>query len=414
MGVASSRDSIVPRRHLLFKRLYEGGYIGMYGTAQLRRILEIDTIEGYPLETFDSLVTNTVNRRRNLLSELLMSGRPLVSYSISATVRRPWMNQHLKNLLLNVYLMPENFQSVVASFEEIHTAVNNSTIDLETVVRQMINLVLPNDDYLANWGNFPLFVNLPNNQDITQYSGEEALSSFMDGMISLIINKYKTLSTYEIKQFIASRPPLFDDNGFRVISVNEGTALYRGYKGYRGRLTNVKPYAWFGFDVISIMNYMLPPAREDNLNYVKEARSFDHLREYCEAIGGVAIYETTKPLKVLDFGDLAALTKFKEFIRDKQAPAAVIKAFDEGWQLNVDTFIRQSVDRGDFILVDWLCSMGFDGYITIGLQSLHDEIMLCGVQTKVEYVRDLDIARALNFHVCSPPYADHDLYLLYW
>lgn len=403
----SQQQRVIPRRHLLFKKLYEYGDVPMYGTSHLREILLIDTIQGYPLETFDRLVVEMVNRRRRILRDLLQSGQSLVSRFIPSA--DTWAL-----LLLNIYLERENFEALARPFQEIQSRVHNSSIDIEEAVSMLIYLVINNDDYMANWGNLPIFLNLPGNQDMLIYADNPEMTTFMNGMITKIIMNYKVLSVIAIKEFVQSRPFVFDANGLKIISLDASLQLYRGYKAYRGRLSTVKTYAWFGFDITSVMNYMLPPEKEDNLNYVAATKLFDRSSDYCSAIGGVAIYTTKRALKVLDFSDIETLRQLRRLMQDRQAPQIVLKAFDDAWQLQTSTFIRQSVDKKDFIVVEWLCSLGFDGYIAVGLEALNDEIMLCGVADDVEYLRDIDINRQLNFQVCSPPYSNYNLYLHYW
>lgn len=404
-----------PKHQLVFRTLFSDAEDLMYGTSHIREILEKD---GKSTVELDALEKELAAVRRTYLQNLL-SGSKVAADTIVygqddyGKVTGPF-NRHLdeifRSMALNILISQDTFrelEGLVNELQEMLLANLGNRELFETCIRRFAEQIIDNDDYLANWGYFAMFLNIPDSQEYTGYWDPKVkgLEPYVRNvLISLSNEQLSVKSSYD--HFL----PVDQEPFLKMIP--KGTFMVRGYKTYRGRLDKTRDFAWFGFSVRVSMPYLLPRSREELPGYKQP--DMDHLNLYCSALGQLAVFQLNRDVKVLDFSNVMTIRYIRQFLLDHNAPPTVLKAFDRGWQESGTSFIRESSDVPDALFVNWMCSNGFNGYVATGVAGLHDEILLCNITQVVDYIGEYDPRKVMNLHLCSEPYSKYNLRIRYW
>lgn len=362
---------------LLFKQVFNDNNLLLYGTSHIKEVLQIlgDTKK---LNKLDKLIEESVQERRDYLRRVLKSKK---MYSGDG--------DEFLSFALNIWISPATFRKFFEKLKDYPSLDENN-------IKSFINLIWYDEDYLVNWGIVPILFKL---------EGEFGHSPKIEKFIRKIISNVRNMN---IQKANTNDFPYYEDNT-RI--VQEGSLFYRGYRTYRGAEDCYRSFAWFAFDVVSTMSYLVPPTKEDNKKYLASTLKFTNTYPYCSAVGGTAIFRAERDLKLLDFSNLNTLKAIR-VLMSKGADQKVIQAFESGWGLDGTSFQRNSVDMMDEIVAKWICDQGYDGYIAVGLSDMHDEILVC--KNNMKYVGDYDARKYMNFHVCNEPYSLVDTYLMYW
>ena len=161
--------------------------------------------------------------------------------------------------------------------------------------------------------------------------------------------------------------------------LKEGTILYRGYQKptdplqRRHLIPPGRPFVFFTPNPLVALGYAIPTSANKDL-------------------GEIAVYQTSRPLKLLDFSHDRTLGYVYALLHDMGAPRDVIHSMLYGWfgwegfgndfkgpslSSRERIFQRKSDETADFSVVKWICSKGFNGYVALDVDGLADEIVLC-------------------------------------
>ncbi|HMP28699.1 MAG TPA: hypothetical protein PKD85_03815 [Saprospiraceae bacterium] len=383
-----------PRELYLFKQMFNDDDLSMYGTSHIKKVLKL--VHGDKrIRTLERLENKSAHTRREYLKRILKQGKVASSYLKDST--------DIPKYTLNIWISKETFESLYEKVLQFSQMEN-----LEEAIVSLINEIIDNDDFLVNWGIFSLLLNDPEKYLVEEFGHSKDIEEFIKYTIY-------TLRSNLLSNRIVSKK----EAGIMTKTLPKGELFYRGYRTYRGMADNTKNYAWFAFDVVSTMSYLVPPKKEDNKQYLAKTTTFTNLYDYCSAVGGSAVFQVQRDLQVLDFGDVNTLRYIKSQLNNKD----VIEAFESGWRLSEksaekpaekEKFKRYSVDVLDGIVAKWLCENGYDGYIANNVPGLHDEIMICNISNNMKYIGDYDPRIYMNFHMCEEPYSLVDSYIIYW
>lgn len=377
--------SLKYRRELyLFKDAFNDDNFLMYGTSHIKNVMKI-LGRGVDIETLSHLEKISAKKRKAFLKSLL-SQEKILSSNVDI--------EYFPKLALNIWMSKE-------TFEQFYPIVTKTELT-DKSLREFIKIIMENSDYLVNWGLFPILLNIKDSNYNDYYCSND-INRYIVNFISII--RFTLIDRLDYDIFA----PKIDDKN-RIIP--KGTLFYRGYRTYRGPADTTRTFAWFAFDVIATMNYLVPPKKEDNKSYLSSNVIFTDTNLYCTAVGGTAVFRVEKDLKVLDFSNFETIKEVKYAL--KNAPKQVIEAFESGWKLSKNSFQRHSVDVLDSIVSKWLCENGYSGYIAMGVKGLHDEVMICNVTKNMKYIGDYDPREDMNFHICSEPYSKTETLLIYW
>lgn len=161
--------------------------------------------------------------------------------------------------------------------------------------------------------------------------------------------------------------------------LKKDTILYRGYQKptdpsqRRHLIPPGRPFVFFTPNPLVALGYAIPTSANKDL-------------------GEIAVYQTLRPLKLLDFSHDRTLGYVYALLHDMGAPRDVIRHLLYGWfgwegfgsdfkgpslSSRERVFQRKSDEAADFSVVKWICSKGFNGYVALDVNGLADEIVLC-------------------------------------
>ena len=164
-------------------------------------------------------------------------------------------------------------------------------------------------------------------------------------------------------------------------TLKEGTVLYRGYQKptdptkRRHLIQPGRPFVYFTPNPFVALGYAIPKGDGSDSD-----------------LGEISVYQTSKPLKLLDFSNYRTLDYIHALLNELGAPREVIESLLKGWfgwdgfgedfkgpspRSREKTFERDSDERTYFIVVEWICSKGFNGYVALNVDRFIDEIVLC-------------------------------------
>ena len=377
----------IPKHLLLFQQMFNDNKHMMYGTSHIRDVL-VKENRTSDIQKLDILYQQSIEKRRETLKEFLKNGKLPIFFD----------PESFKENVIGIWLSKETFSNFFSLVNEIHEIINNDTRQSLFQMKRFIKAILNNDDYIANWCFLPILLDFEDT-----YIQSQELIKFMQKIIDGI--RKSLIYKLDINKFAPKKTKF-------TRTIPKGTLFYRGYRTYRGVHDNVKDFAWFAFDVVSTMNYLIPPLKEDNKNYLPENIIFQDSYKYCAGLGGTAVFQTTKDVQVLDFSDIKTLKNIsKELVN---AAEEIRRAFESGWRLNDNDFNRVSIDKYDAEFVSWLCSNNYGGYIAGNVKGLHDEVLLCSISSNMKYIGDYDPRIDMNFTLCDYPYSKMNTTLLYF
>jgi hypothetical protein len=388
----------VERDLLLFKQVYYDNDLHMYGTSHIRKVL-VDSGRERDVEELDELCKISLERRKRELKAILKEDNIAGNFNV----------RDFSKYALNIWISPDTFTSLLPVVKKIQRRLNseclNSAADRESLLRGFVNEILKYDDYVINWGYFQILFR--HSEEWPVWQQDEVIIEFIQNVVKDIRRSLIMRIDYDLFA------PVVGVGAKRAIK--DGTLFYRGYRTYKGATDIGRNHVWLTFDVISSMNYLVPPVKEDSKRITTQTVLFSDSHDYCAGAGGVAVFRVKRDLEVLDFANVDTIRHLNKVLKDEKAPEDVIKAFEHGWAVGESGEIdRYSVDRYDFIVVNWLCQKGYGGYIAVGIKGLHDEILLCDPSDTLDYVGDYDPRKDMNFHVCQKPYTLMNTTLLYF
>jgi hypothetical protein len=435
----------IPKRHLLLRKT--GGDDSaddiIYGTSHIREVLVYDIEYGnYDpsiynpaafLAKLDRITIKIGSDNRKLLVDAIESGATLSSKfefpPYDSLSRNP------SSILLSPYISKTVFRKLHPRYESIQRMIQSHTNEddvsdeeKQAIADEILDFLKEAIHYKAgdihNMQDIELYLDYAANNKYLVYLIN--LLNFNNGVTTIVERKdfwgsKKMVQTIkyphenmnygdDIKDFIktvihsirslySTSIPLsniFKGDDDHTLMLPSGFVLQRG-TSYKMDPTDAEykfhdNYSFFSTSINTTLDYITPWK-----DTVYESYNF------CDNIGEIYVFLTTRPLKLLNFSDIRAISYIRLRLTELNAPLEVIKSFEKGWKINGDGFERESSLDDDIVVVKWLCDNGYDGYIATGLQSLADEIMLCNPRQTLTYMERYSIAN-FNVHVCEEPY----------
>lgn len=400
----------IPRHHRLARYLFADDPIRqMYGTSHLREILERDHRVSDEKE-LDGLEEEVYRTRRAYLEKYVG-----VQYEDDRVVGFD------KERFENVYNEPDKFNlgfylSYKLSPETIHElrplydAVRSSKSEQDGMA--FLKHALSLRDYVVNIpflletifnmrGNFE--TRSSQHPSILEghkafYETEKTLDKWIHGVVVRILSQYTTPKD--------KHPSYPMEDGLYYL-VPKGTRLYRGFKKTRGPLNIERDFSFFVWDANSCIFYTIP---SEETFYEDESydKKFSHVENYCRQVGGIVEVRTTKDLRLLNFSKASVIRRLLTDMKNKGAPEKVISFLKEGWILSnndpaSNKYKRHSVYHKDMEVVKWLKNNGYNGYVAIGVEGLHDEIVIFNIKENVQIQR-IFTTEDFNMPLCEEPY----------
>jgi len=208
---------------------------------------------------------------------------------------------------------------------------------------------------------------------------DDKINSYITDVVNEIRGRYNTY--YNSQRIMLVE----DEDTPHFKRLKEGTILYRGYaNGARRRfIPPGRPFVFFTPNPFVALGYAKPADEGDDL-------------------GEIAVYQTSPPLKLLDFSNYRTVSYIYAKLNELGAPRNVIDSLLYGWfgwegwfsydgvdsrqahhrpftgpTPSEETFKRKSDQDVDFEVVKWICEQGFNGYVALNVNGLADEIVLC-------------------------------------
>lgn len=207
----------------------------------------------------------------------------------------------------------------------------------------------------------------------TYENENDGIDHYITDIVKGVIDRYcEYYNSQRIMMVEDIRRPYFK-------KLKEDTILYRGYQKptdptYRRHLIPPgRPFVFFTPNPFVALGYAIPKSANIDL-------------------GEIAVYRTTRPLKLLDLSNYRTVDYIYALLNELGAPRDVIQSLLYGWfgwegfgkdfkgpspSSREKIFKRHSDEAADFSVVKWICSQGFNGYVALNVDGLADEIVLC-------------------------------------
>jgi len=437
----------IPKRHRLLPNIGSGENHNretMYGSSHIRDILVEDIFNGvespqyHPpelLETLDEMIIEIGRLNRELFVNAIDAGAILQSNFTfpDSDEKNPI------NILLSPHISKNTFIRILPQYKIVHELIKRNAKERATkrlIANEVIKLLRiaihyhsPADrdpeiktqkdieryyDYVVN-NSFLWYID-----NILDFNNRKIVeqSNFWGSPIKHTVYPYSKMKVDGMADFIKdtiknirslySTPidltDMFKDQDNNII-LPEGFVLQKG-TSHKMPIESDKysfhsNYSYFTIEFNTAISYILPWKNnsEKSSNFCKND------------VGEIYVFQTTRPLKLMDFSDVTLLSEFRKKLVESNAPKNIISSFDYGWKLDEQKLVRKSMLDYDIIVVEWLCSRGYDGYIATGLSSLADEILICNPNDNIKYIERYT-SSDFNIPVCEEPYLSENILML--
>jgi len=330
----------------------------------------------YRLNMIDVNLTNLISYRLH----------PNIVKSIRIPVK--FVVKKLKNLFgkLKQIKNVDGYKNVVIIKNEVNTMVSNffqNTIFKLSLEEQY--------EYLVTC--FPRIY-----MDEDDADDEQFITGFGTFVNDTIQRLYKRYTDYYDNQRIMLSSVVKGNPYIRILKA--GTILYRGTPRCSIHKNNTEPtFLYFTHNPFVALLYATPKGLSEDL-------------------GQINVHEVQTDLRILDFSNYRTIDYIIRLLISLNAPNDVIKSIVFGWfnegNIWMNSYHKKKMDNRnaikshseikrhsdtayDFLLSEWICSNGFNGYIGLGVKKgngevFHDEVMLCNPSNKkkMKYLGDLD------------------------
>lgn len=190
------------------------------------------------------------------------------------------------------------------------------------------------------------------------------------------------------------------DNEYEMV-LKKGTKLYKGVtRDNKSRLyfssDKDKLLSWFAFDPLTTFSYVI----------TNEA-SAGGINAFCDVdgLGYVGEFEISQDVILLNLLHPNIIQHLTSLIGDDTAMLSVLNKI---LYIENGNLVRKSYEEEDRTFAKWLCSHGFNGYVsTTSATNLHPELCLCNPIEKVVPLTENDITDAAElFYFCDDTYKD--------
>ncbi len=246
-------------------------------------------------------------------------------------------------------------------------------------LKSFISRAMEKDDYIINNCDFFTSILDLNTGDLVQKLREK-----MNTIIGRIKSEYCT--KYPIERFEE-----IVENGIVFRMIPENFVFHRSYqRGHHPFGKQKYKMMWAGFNFLQIMSYGLPKEQKD--------KTLSASVDYCNRIGFVSTFRAKQPLKLIDMSNAQTITRLGELMDEKTRAS-----LKRGWGSDGK---RTSFMNDDGNVAEWLCDNGYLGYLGLGLDGLHDEVMICVNELTYEpYFEIIDVNDMRDLiPFCRAPY----------
>lgn len=342
-----------------------------YNVDDIRSILLADNKD---VSKLDQAIVGTITIRREYMAKF--SGGKLLprsQFRWTANNKPSKSREIVLGLLISPFINKKTFDAVykdILHFVEVY--LNKNVAEAEAELKVLVTKLSKFDDYVLNWGLLERFVLEFDALDINYIMpiSKPIQNIFFEHFVSCKkVNTIANLSFPKYKSKLAN-----------ISIIPKGTYLYRGFANdfAKGGLSINRNFEFFALDFITTSFYSAPAEK----NYT--------LLEYQKALGGTAVFKTKVEAKVLNLADEGTVIFMQNLFKQHDVPEDVQKSFKTAWKITGNgKVIRSSGASIDAKIVDWMCKLGFSGYIGLDLfdedgGSFHDEIMFCNPTEYVE------------------------------
>lgn len=371
-----------------------------YRISTIRKFVEMVTGN---VDAFDKDVADAIAFRRDALLELVNSkNSDITRYNFTwgkyqdtryeyGYYKKPVMSESGVPMALAYFIAPfisndifEMMKPVLQSMATelwVHRQKQTSNpeyyrIRFANLLRLFLSeFVLPYDSVLIDWGFIGSSLYWEKRDEV--YVGDYNIPK-------TIMNTYNEVYAHIKGRYSVGRVefPQYKTKFATVVTIPTGTYLYRGYSDNRAEnglsLASYRTFDFFAFDFFQTSFYA---ASNESVHTVQE---------WLDQDSGIAVFRTVRPIDILDLSKADSVRMMQENMEQVWgASRDVKKMFTGAWIITPSGKVkRESTAEIDAKIVDWMCSVGWSGYLGMGTEQLHDEICLCDPRGVLELVHD--------------------------
>ena len=187
------------------------------------------------------------------------------------------------------------------------------------------------------------------------------------------------------------------ENSLIVAELDPHVYLYRGNRK-KIKLENIATYfaAWYG----TCNHYMgnkkgylnVYQLKNKNLKLldISDVRTINTLLR--NTFADKEKYEMIRKIFIASY--ITASYKFNGPNFNKKHYFTQFETKTQPWQLKVP--LRNSAKSSDFVFANYLCEIGFDGYVAEKIQGFHSEVMLCSPEKDVQLLKEIHRTKFKN------------------
>jgi hypothetical protein len=162
-----------------------------------------------------------------------------------------------------------------------------------------------------------------------------------------------------------------------------------------------KKSAYFTTSIMTTLSYL-----------TNKEEIYNGSKDYCENLGEIHVFKVRHDLRLLNLSNVHNVKYLRVKLAEMGAPQEVIEAFENGWVISkkdrVENLRRVSYFHTDYLVVNWLCENGFNGYLATHISKFHDEIVICKPSKNLKYMLKHTV-KDFNVPMCQEPYNDIDI-----
>ena len=247
-------------------------------------------------------------------------------------------------------------------------------------------------------------------KEIIDSTDDREMNEFSLKVVSLIRHIYTSYIPMETILESEDNPNiLILPKDFRF---QRGTTFKRGEPDRRNNVYDDfndthKKFAHFATSIMTTLDYTT--IKEDEDTAVTS-------QQYCDTIGEIQVFKTRHDLRLLNLSNVQNVKYLRVKLAEMGAPQEVIDAFENGWIISkkdgVEKLKRNSGYTGDYLVVNWLCENGFNGYLATHISRFHDEIMICDPSKNLKYMLK-HTSEDFNIPICEEPYNEFEIVMIY-
>jgi hypothetical protein len=395
--------NIPPKNLRIIKQTHrEGVGVNPYTLSSIRNF--ISTMDG-DVESFDRARNDALNFRKNEIKKIFESD------DVETIFISEKENKYTKQLagvysfskepgesgiipyLISPFISLSEIEAMLPAMKNISRIILNEKIprnERDAAWKFYLkNTVMEQDDFISNWCLFNMMIPFKNHDPVLI-----GYASFSMTIYNAFLEAYSRLkSRYSLKGKVVFEK--YQTRFAEVLIVPSNTFLYRGYSDGLAKdgLSISRQFDYFAFDFFTTDFYTFSNGSNDTVE------------EWLAHDSGVAVFQTQEAIRILDLTKGESVLHMQQQMIENDAPKKVIEAFKRAWKITPSGNVeRSSGPSSDALIVEWMCSQGWDGYVGIGFDKFHDEIMLCQPRSVLKLIQNLKHSRDFVHDFTSLPH----------